>query len=187
VGQRGQAGEHARASDPAASPPGAGAAAGAERRVDGREHERRQQVLGHERPRELDQYGIHGGEHQRHQPDELAEQLEGHEPDQGHGHGPEDRLGEARRMHRAASGRRVAVDQVNGRQKVGVAGREIGARPPCSAGPRARPVAGRVVAGVCDLARQRQVRAGVVDRPVGGSLNLRHANRERHDQHRDDD
>ena len=60
----------------------------------------------------------------------------------------------------------VAVDHVDGGQEVGVAGREVGARPAGAAGARPRTMAQRVVAGVRDLAGQREVRAGVVDRAV---------------------
>ena len=144
-----------------------GASAARRRRVHGREDQRGQQVLGDDRRRQFDQHGVDRGQHERDQPGRLAEQLECDQPDQRHRDRAEHRLRVAGRVDRAVAaaprGRR------SGRPARGSTGSRARSTRSGRASRRRRTPASsqRVVAGARDVARQRQVRAGVVDRLIG--------------------
>ena len=160
MGQRGQAGEDPGGGDPAV---GMRRAPRAQRRPHRRQFQHHQQVLGHQRPRLLDQHRIARRQGHRQQRHHRAEQLQRHEAEQA------DR-GRSRRclldpfsLQRGLVAGGVTVEQIGHGQEVREAGGKVGGRPARAAGARARTRTRVVVAGLRDVGGQPVVGPGVVD------------------------
>lgn len=76
----------------------------------------------------------------------------------------------------------MPINQINRSQQIGKSRREISSRTDRRPSAGAGTMAGRIIAPMSYLSRQRQIRSGIVSRPIRGRLNPRDTNAERQQQ-----
>ena len=154
---------------------GTARAPGAQGGVHGGEHQGGQQVLGHERARQLDQHRVDGGDRHRDQARRRCRTPRARRARSApRSTVPSTRLRDARGLDRAVAAAVLPVDQVEGGEEVRVSragSRRVGPPEPPAPTGSARP---RVVARVRDLAgRAPRYEPRIVDRPVASSARPR--------------